>query len=105
MFSLAPPGFARESGFWQAMFCSGIFGVVLGLVGLVFLNFADHIPTIWVDNGEFDEPEDAEFYAGILICIVMASMNNFIVRRKTTLVFNNWRCWFSCWSTKVCIIN
>ncbi len=63
---LAPPAFATESGFWRVFICSGVFGVILGLTGLVFLNLADHIPVLWVDNGEFDDPSDADFYAGTL---------------------------------------
>lgn len=60
----APAGFANESEFWRVLFLSGFFGIIMGLVGLVFLNIADHVPKEWVDNGSFDDASDADFYAG-----------------------------------------
>lgn len=64
---IAPAGFARESGFWQAMFWSGIFGVIMGFVVLGFNNVGDEIPKEWVDNKGFDSAEDAEFYKGTFV--------------------------------------
>jgi H+/Cl- antiporter ClcA len=46
------------------MVLSAVFGGIMGLVGLVFLNIADHVPKEWVNNGSFDEASDTDFYAG-----------------------------------------
>ena len=62
--SIAPAGFAGEPEFWGALLCSGLFGVVMGFVGLAFLNVADHVPKEYVNNGAFNEASDADFYAG-----------------------------------------
>lgn len=59
-----PAGFAGESAFWRALFWSATFGVVMGFVGLGFLNVADRIPKEWVNNGDFDTASDGDFYAG-----------------------------------------
>ena len=75
----APAGFAGESNFWRAMFWSAIFGVVMGFVGLGFLNVADRIPKEWVDNGNFNEPEDADFYNGKISWIFITGGAGLIV--------------------------
>lgn len=50
--------------FWRILVISASFGVVLGLVALSFLFFADHVPTLWVHNSSFSSFEDVDFYAG-----------------------------------------
>lgn len=59
-----------DSNFWQLLFWSAVFGVFMAFAGLAFLNIADKVPKMWVDNGDFDEVSDAYFYAGECLCLV-----------------------------------
>ena len=72
-------GFAGEAEFWSALFYSGLFGVIMGFAGLLFLNIADHVPKEWVNNGNFNTPEDADLYNGKKSWIVVTGSAGLIV--------------------------
>ena len=59
-----PAAFAQDSGFWKTMLLSGLIGCFMGLAGVGFMNVVDYIPTLWIDNGEFDEASDLYYNAG-----------------------------------------
>lgn len=61
------------------MLLSGGFGVIMGFVGLGFLNIADYIPKQWVDNGSFDEASDTDFYSGKEEWILVTGLAGLIV--------------------------
>lgn len=71
--------FARETVFWKVMFLSGLFGCVIGVCGLVFMNFADEVPKKWIDNGDFDEASDCDYYAGQKYWIIVTTATGFFV--------------------------
>jgi len=68
-----PAAFAQDSGFWKTMFLSGVIGCIMGLAGTGFMNVVDYVPSLWIDNGEFDEASDLQYNAGKLywMCVPM----------------------------------
>jgi len=59
-----PAGFGREFRFWRVTLLSGTMGLIMALAGVVFMNAADYVPQLWVNNGNFDEASDCDFNAG-----------------------------------------
>lgn len=74
-----PEGFARERRFWRLTTLSGVLGVVVGVFAVGFMNAVDYTPTLWVDNGDFDEASDCNYYAGKLIWIAIPAGTGFVV--------------------------
>ena len=70
-----PAAFAQDAGFWKTMFLSGIVGCLMGLAGTGFMNVVDYVPTLWIDNGGFDQASDLYFNAGKLywLCVPMGA--------------------------------
>lgn len=68
-----PAAFAQDGGFWKTMLVSGLIGCFMGLAGVGFMNVVDYVPTLWIDNGGFDQASDCDFYAGKLywLCVPM----------------------------------
>jgi len=60
----APAGFAKDPMFWKVICISGVFGVILGFVAILFLYFAEKFPTYWVHNSSYESFNDVDFYAG-----------------------------------------
>ena len=74
-----PEGFGRTRDFWVLFILSGVFGIIVGFVGLIALNIVEEVPKLWVDNGEFDEPSDCDFHAGKAYWIGITTAMGFVV--------------------------
>lgn len=74
-----PQAFAREKSFWKMMGCGIVFGCVIGICGLIFMNFAEYVPKLWVDNDEFGTIEDCDYYGGKTYWIAILSGTGFVV--------------------------
>lgn len=59
-----PAAFARDFDFWKAMGFAGVVGALLGLLSLIFLNFADTIPKVWSQLGASVLNDDDFFRCG-----------------------------------------
>lgn len=70
-----PAAFAQDAGFWKTMFLSGLIGCFMGIAGVGFMNVVDYVPTLWINNGDFDQASDCDFNAGKLywLCVPMLS--------------------------------
>ena len=61
-----PAGFAREFRFWRVTILSGTLGLLMGLFGVLFMNVAEYVPKLWVNNNNFASAADCNFNAGNL---------------------------------------
>ena len=77
-----PAGFAREKRFWRVTILSGVLGIIMGFMGVGFMNAAEYVPKFWIDNGEFDDVEDCDYNAGKLywIAIPPLTTTSFILK-------------------------
>ena len=74
-----PAAFAQERRFWKVMLIVGVIGCVMGLAGSGFMNTADYVPKLWVDNNDFSEVQDGYYYAGELYWIPIPMVGGFVV--------------------------
>ena len=74
-----PAGFAREKRFWRVTILSGVMGIIMGFMGVGFMNAAEYVPKVWIDNGEFDDVEDCYYNAGKLYWIAIPSLTGLVV--------------------------
>ena len=45
----------------------------MGFIGVVFLNVVNEIPKYWINNNNFDSPNDFEFFRGKIYWILIPS--------------------------------
>eukprot|EP00605_Chrysophyceae_sp_TOSAG23-4_P001239 GSChrysophyteH1.ASY1.ANO1.1350.1 assembled CDS len=74
-----PAGFAREKRFWRVTILSGVLGIIMGFMGVGFMNAAEYVPKFWIDNGEFDDVEDCDYNAGKLYWIAIPPLTGLVV--------------------------
>lgn len=74
-----PEGFGRNPIFWKIALVCTLFGGIMGIAALGILNCSNEIPKLWVDNGNFDEAEDFEYYSGSTFWIIITTLMGFTV--------------------------
>ena len=74
-----PTPFGSNREFWRMMLFSGAFGCIIGVFGLIFMNFVDEVPKKWINNGDFDSPDDCDFYRGKKYWIIITTATGFAV--------------------------
>ena len=74
-----PEGFGTKSIFWKISGMSIIFGFIMGVAAIGVLNCANEIPKIWIDNGNFNDIKDFDYYNGSLFWVVITTCTGFLV--------------------------
>jgi H+/Cl- antiporter ClcA len=74
-----PEGFGSRPVFWKVVIIASLIGMFLGVAAVGILNCATEIPKIWIDNGNFDELNDFDYYAGDKFWIVITTTTGILV--------------------------
>ena len=106
------PPFAKDIVFWVMTMCACVLGVVMGFAGLAFLNIIDEVPPFYLDNNDYDNPDDGQLYAGkvhsqTLFHLFLSQVldlyffYSFLPLFVGLLdIYYHW-CWISCWSSSL----
>ena len=74
-----PSGFAREWRFWRLIAASSLIGGFMGLIAVGFMSLVDHVPSIWVDNGNYTEANSCYYNQGKLYWIAITGGTGLLV--------------------------
>ena len=74
-----PEGFGRHPVFWKVVISACVIGAFMGVAAVGVINCANEIPKIWIDNGNFDEMEDFDYYHGSKVWILVTTGMGLVV--------------------------
>lgn len=74
-----PKGFGREGRFWRMIIIVSLLGATMGIFAVGFMHAADKIPSMWVDNGDFDEPKDCQYNQGKWYWVAITTIGGLVV--------------------------
>ena len=74
-----PTAFGKEQSFWKMFVVAGVFGVLIGICGLAFMNIADEVPKRWVNNDDFEDVSDCGFNSGKNYWIAITACTGLLV--------------------------
>lgn len=74
-----PEGFGGRLMFWKVVTISCCIAAFMGVAAVGVINCANSIPKIWIDNGNFDEITDFDYYAGSKVWILVTTLTGLVV--------------------------